>query len=119
MHAMRREGQPVQTARERYCAFIERSMRMYNQLKTSPLPGTRRLAYRYLGMAMHAVMDSTSPAHVGFQQWSLAFSEVRRHGSFESSIEDLDVAPRYLGLTWGKMMAVFEGGQLGECECVR
>jgi hypothetical protein len=46
------------------------------------------MAYYELGEAMHTVMDSTSPAHVGFQPWS--FLHPAGHGNLPGSIEDLD-----------------------------
>ena len=48
------------------------------------------LEYCYLrGVALHPVMDSTSPAHASFPIWSLSdLSGIFKHGDFPGSIEN-------------------------------
>lgn len=43
----------------------------------------------YRGVALHPAMDSTSPAHMGFEIWSIAdLAGIFLHGDFPGSVED-------------------------------
>jgi RHS repeat-associated protein len=113
MHAMSSSSLSKGQATESYCRFIEEKMKIYRENV-----GNRRmqpLAYRALGMAMHAVMDSTSPSHRGFQTW--AWSERNRHGDFAGTEENLKAAPEYLEQTRDLMRAVLRGQLPAECQC--
>jgi hypothetical protein len=46
----------------------------------------KRRAYVHLGMALHTIMDSTSPEHEGYQEWHM--SNAKRHGDFKESREN-------------------------------
>ena len=39
-------------------------------------------AYKYLGFGLHAVMDSTSPAHEDFKLWVEGSAQAREHGAW-------------------------------------
>ncbi len=55
-------------------AFIDRELGLAQQ--------NPRDAFFHLGRALHPIMDSTSPLHEGFQEWSINKHpfESRRHG---------------------------------------
>jgi len=87
----------------------------------SPYPADWGKAYFYLGMAMHAVMDSTSPAHRGFQYWggighSIVHGYGQRHGPLPTSIEDMRDAPAYRNETVNLMKNVM-AGDMSDCGC--
>jgi hypothetical protein len=113
MHAMSSTLLSKSEAKKRYCAYIKKYMNAYNRFKNDGL--NRAFAYQALGMAMHAVMDSTSPSHSGFQTWT--FSEVPRHGTFPKSEEDIETAWPYLEMTRQKMLWTMKYGTPPECEC--
>jgi RHS repeat-associated protein len=66
MHAMRGKGQSAEDACKKMQDYINAHMEMYIALLAS---GQSEAAYFALGMALHPVMDSTSPSHSGFQKW--------------------------------------------------
>ncbi|MBC5766733.1 RHS repeat domain-containing protein [Ramlibacter albus] len=117
MHAMSSNQFSSDQARTKYCVFVNERMALFRQLlETARSPLARKAAYAQLGMAMHAVMDSTSPAHRGFQKWEWA--QRHRHGpkAFQSrSEEDLDSVDAYMQETVQKMLDVFSGS--APCEC--
>jgi RHS repeat-associated protein len=66
MHAMRAEGQSSQEAEKLMNNFIRQKV---NEYKTLLSQGKTDGAYEALGMAMHPIMDSTSPVHEEFKEW--------------------------------------------------
>jgi len=66
MHAMRQRGESVESAKEKMQDYINDHLKEYYRLLGS---GETEKAYFQLGMALHPVMDSTSPSHEGFQVW--------------------------------------------------
>ncbi|MCB9231091.1 MAG: S-layer homology domain-containing protein [Bacteroidia bacterium] len=62
-HAMRRPWQSREKAQAEYENFLNSAKRDYACSKTKDVGK--------LGFAMHAIMDSTSPAHKGFKLWSV------------------------------------------------
>jgi RHS repeat-associated protein len=66
MHAMRASGQSPQDAERMMNDFIKEKMREYKTLLSQ---GNEDKAYESLGMAMHPLMDATSPSHEGFREW--------------------------------------------------
>jgi RHS repeat-associated protein len=117
MHAMSSDTLSAGVAKQQFCAFLKEKMAIYK--RDIGRPGGTRNAYFNLGMAMHAIMDSTSPAHSGFQKWDS--SQIHRHGSKKfpwarDSEEDVDTARRFLGMTWARMAGLIEG-HVKECEC--
>lgn len=63
-HAMRREKQTVPQARQDANDFVRQ------QFSKAWSANTRHEALTEFGLALHALQDSTSPAHAGFQEWS-------------------------------------------------
>lgn len=66
MHAMRCPGQTVGEAKRKTEKFIEKMMQRSERLKCE---GKTEEANVAQGMALHPIMDSTSPSHEGFQEW--------------------------------------------------
>ncbi|MCL4476728.1 MAG: hypothetical protein M1508_10960 [Nitrospirae bacterium] len=86
MHGMRSLGQSVEEATKLMNDFIRKKVADYKRLMAE---GKQDDAYFALGMAMHPLMDSTSPAHEGMQEWSGLGSpskllEAREHALRES-----------------------------------
>jgi RHS repeat-associated protein len=71
MHAMRQKGQNVELARKLMDAYISDRMKAY---ECEVARGNLNEAYFVLGMALHPIMDSTSPTHEGFQWWDNFFA---------------------------------------------
>lgn len=73
-------------------------------------------AYFSLGMALHTVMDSTSPVH----QWRSygIRKDYKYHGDNDKSLETLQMAqhPYYRSLTLDKMKQALTGSP-DFCEC--
>lgn len=67
MHAMRAPGQTVAQAAALYDGFLADRQ---TQAVALARAGDRAGALNVLGEGMHALMDSTSPAHEGFQEWA-------------------------------------------------
>jgi RHS repeat-associated protein len=68
MHAMRAKGQDAGDATGLAVTFITQKMAEYKTLMNE---GKTVKAYEALGMAMHPLMDATSPSHEGMQEWKL------------------------------------------------
>jgi len=66
MHAMRAPGQTVEEAERLMNNFIRQEVADYKRLMAE---GKTDEAYFALGMAMHPLMDATSPSHDGYQEW--------------------------------------------------
>ena len=65
-HAMRAPWQTAKEAEIQMNQFLTEMKSQYNIMMSK---GKKYEAYFALGMAMHALMDSTSPIHEGFQMW--------------------------------------------------
>ncbi|MBI1811917.1 MAG: hypothetical protein HYR78_08340, partial [Nitrospirae bacterium] len=68
MHAMRAPNQSAEEAAGRTVTFIMEKVAEYKSLMAA---GQEGKAYEALGMAMHPLMDATSPSHEGYQEWRL------------------------------------------------
>ena len=114
MHAMSSELLNAGQAREKMCDFIKTHLREAEDAKRA---GTGHHWF-HLGMALHAVMDSTSPAHEGFQMWHGVRRDGRRHGPWPSSLENINVAkqPFHTKRTLERMQEAMKG-ELGACGC--
>ncbi len=66
MHAMREPGETVEQSREKMQQYVSQKLDLYYQ---NIYEGNLEKAYFFLGMALHPIMDSTSPPHEGFQVW--------------------------------------------------
>ena len=113
MHAMSSSAMNAATSKQKWCDFIKKYMGLANDAHDA---GTAHYWF-YLGMALHAVMDSTSPAHAGFQMWH-GLGDANKHGNMPGSIETLDVAskPYYTDKTLNLMKDVINGN-MGVCGC--
>jgi RHS repeat-associated protein len=80
-HAMRSDSETVQQAESEYNKFVSDSetsaaqdqVNFWKQMSPDANPsgvdGLSSTALSDFGLALHAVADSTSPAHIGFQEW--------------------------------------------------
>ncbi len=68
MHAMRAPNQSAEVAAGLTVTFI---MQKTNEYKSLMKEGKTEEAYEALGMAMHPLMDNTSPSHEDYQEWKL------------------------------------------------
>lgn len=60
-------GESIQKAKENANKYVRDQIRRAQELNKA---GRRCAALTHLGLAMHAVQDSTSPTHNGFQTWN-------------------------------------------------
>jgi RHS repeat-associated protein len=114
LHAMSSESMDVDTARRNMCKFISQYL---GEAEDAKRAGTAHHWF-YLGMALHPVMDSTSPAHEGFQMWRGVRRDGRRHGPWPTSLETLAVAKQasHTQRTVQRMREALKGN-LGDCGC--
>lgn len=70
-----------------------------------------------LGKGLHAVMDSTSPSHSGFQEWHM--NDYSKHGAGASSMEDIgSLNPDLMRETIARMNAALNGDlSFVNCSC--
>ena len=93
MHAMREgryfgRNQSVEEAKRLMQGFIYEHLFAYEEFKSYGSSAYREFALFNLGMALHPVMDLTSPAHEGFQPW-FGYSDIggaSAHGYLELKI---------------------------------
>jgi hypothetical protein len=112
VHAMSNPGEDPSAARSRACSAVADRLASYQQMANSSEPSVQYMAYFELGEAMHTVMDSTSPAHAGFQPWSIFHPG--GHGDLPGSIEDLaHLTPQLLNTTVNKMHGIMNGQSCG------
>jgi hypothetical protein len=90
-HALRAPGQRVDQAKDLFTVFRDQHL---NQATKSQMDfwlagnaGLSRDALVSFAMALHAVLDSTSPSHIGFQEWDWRnVPRVRQHIRGERNI---------------------------------
>jgi len=114
MHAMSSKSMTPEESRKKMCEYIKSTMSDANdELKA----GNGRYWF-LLGMALHPAMDSTSPAHEGFQQWRGIFKDGNRHGGMPGSLEDINTAkqPYHRKRTLERMRDVLNGNT-SSCGC--
>jgi RHS repeat-associated protein len=112
---------------EKYRGLLSGSISIPSSLggnRGAYLRGTEYNPYFHLGLAMHTVMDSTSPSHDGFQFWT--GSETPRHGptSFlgvqrshtEEDLPNLLANQDLIKTTISRMDATMNGGSFN-CYC--
>ncbi len=87
----------IQGKLDRYHGLIQKSKTSKNRVSRhgSSNALNERQAYRELGYALHAAMDSTSPAHKDFQVWRWEEDVVSKHGDLWNSVENLDAAQNW------------------------
>ena len=84
MHAMRMPGQSAEEAAGLTVTFINQQVAEYKKLMAV---GQEGKAYEALGMAMHPLMDATSPSHEGYQEWNSPWThplDARNHMKHET-----------------------------------
>jgi hypothetical protein len=117
-HEMTAPGQSIADAKAKMCKFIADNMAGFNGGNQSNIRD-QIIAFRDLGRALHPVMDSTSPAHSGWQPWYnpvLHPLETIPHGNAHGSIEGLNaLTDGLLQETLNRMRATMAGG--GMCGC--
>jgi RHS repeat-associated protein len=109
MHAMSSSAGNQEQAQQMMCNYVNAYMNAYRGLASTDPDN----AYFYLGMALHPVMDSTSPSHRGFQSWP---NNVLRHGDMPFSVEDARATPPYLNQTVDLMNQALSGDS-SACSC--
>jgi hypothetical protein len=118
-HAMLAPGQSISDAQEKMCKFVKENLAGYLANVGRGNIHDQILAYRDLGEALHPIMDSTSPAHSGWQTWSNPITHPREtipHGNAHGSIEGVDaLTPALLQETLNRMRDAMAGG--GICGC--
>ena len=88
-HAMRNKGQTVAEAKAMADKFVRTTyqwaINYYNM-------GEMKLAFYNLGVALHTLQDGTSPAHIGFQEWSgdESVGEIIEHAKKEMAYPGAD-----------------------------
>ncbi|NDG86163.1 MAG: hypothetical protein EBX52_14130 [Proteobacteria bacterium] len=113
-HAMRSESETIPLARARMALFIRGEYELAASFRTAaltpgptapfnpdpiqtpdgqavldPVPYLESCFHR--GMALHPVMDSTSPAHRNMRIWStFDLAQLLQHGDFPASAENID-----------------------------
>jgi hypothetical protein len=114
MHAMSSKSMSPDEARRKMCEYIKKYM---GEAQDANRAGTAHYWF-YIGMALHPVMDSTSPAHEGFQMWHGAVRDAHMHGSSPVSMETKAIAmqPRHTQRTVQRMKEAMKGN-LGDCGC--
>jgi len=96
-HAMAAVGESPAEAEEDYQYFVtmneDAAMKTQMSFWSAGNPGLSDDALGQFGLALHAILDSTSPAHAGFQAWNVwNIPLVLRHWREESSISPEQLA---------------------------
>ena len=114
MHAMRSSDESVSDAKRKACEYFKSRMKA-SQFYFSI--GMEEAAYASLGMALHPVMDSTSPVHA-WGVFRYRRKDITSHGDSSSSLENLSVAQQ-LFHTVNTYLAIDEALNGGPdfCEC--
>ena len=108
MHAMSSSKLSKAEACKMLNDFVGNTVAKANALADS---GDQKGAYYELGFGLHAIMDSTSPAHAGFQEWHTR--DFLQHGPFPTSKEDgRSLTPEMLNQTLDLMIDAINGGSL-------
>lgn len=114
MHAMSSSAMTPAQAKRAMCQYIKDNMSDANDAKNN----NDAHYWFLLGMALHPVMDSTSPSHEGFQEWHGVMADGSKHGPWPSSLENISVArrPEHSKRTTDAMRRALDG-DLGGCGC--
>lgn len=115
MHAMSSDKVNPAESRRKLCEYVKE--KRGNFTRAAADPKLRWWAFFELGMALHPVMDATSPAHRGFQPWR--YRNTLDHGPNKPgapSKEDVDTAVEYRKKTLDLMRQAFNGTL--NCDCL-
>ena len=94
MHAMRTEDQTPEEAEERMWRFIRKK---YKEIREETAKYTKDPAASFIkskacfnrGIALHPIMDMTSPAHAGFKIWDpLDIGAALEHGDLHDYLKE-------------------------------
>jgi RHS repeat-associated protein len=66
MHALRQKDESIETASDDMQRYVNEHLKEYSRLLETGQP---EKAFLELGMALHPIMDLTSPSHEGFPVW--------------------------------------------------
>ena len=100
-HAMRAPRQPVDVAKGRANFFVKLHILAAQRYWCQCNPNRREALWEF-GQALHAIQDTTSPAHTGFQvwrgtsHWIAALNHVRRESYDPGTGSHLDTATAWL-----------------------
>lgn len=87
MHAMRQKGQSPQAAAAKMWSYVDDK---YAEVRLLLKDGRKDDACFSRGMALHPIMDSTSPAHRGFQEWDpIGWPDLLSPGVFAGKLADM------------------------------
>ena len=114
-HAMRGANESAADAKRKACEFVEKHLQNYRSLMqlAETMSVFKPDAYRELGMALHPLMDSTSPMHEGWQVWH-PLTDWLWHGDFGTSLEGLDdMTPELMNRTQGLIRRALDGEDCG------
>jgi RHS repeat-associated protein len=118
-HAMSTVKNTPEEARNLYCEYIKSQLNKFqDQIANARSTLAKKAAYAQLGRGLHAVMDSTSPAHRGFQQWT---GDASKHGPYikhlhQHTIESKQHMGPHMDETIDKMNK-YINGNLVDCKC--
>ncbi|HET7831984.1 MAG TPA: RHS repeat-associated core domain-containing protein [Gallionella sp.] len=115
MHAMSSNRLSSDKAKKDICKFIKEQFANADEAKKN----NSASYWFYLGMALHPIMDSTSPTYEGLQKWRGVFSgDLAKHGPWPSSLENLAAASRMdkTRRTTQRMRDALNGN-FGDCGC--
>jgi len=116
-HAMSAPGQSPEEAKKATCKYIRENMAQFRHLQNATKLSTRIAGYKALGAALHAITDSTSPAHDGWQPWNLWSNQWEWHGDSGPSLESLDaLTPELLQKSLDLVRDAMNGN---ECGCTQ
>lgn len=104
---------PPEKAKQQWEKHIQKNMENF---KKQYCRGNISDAGYFLGQALHAVMDFTSPSHRDFQNWS--FDQIQKHGDFSESLESISAAPAYRDETVNLMRNLFNPDTF-KCDCAK
>jgi hypothetical protein len=112
MHAMSSSSLTKAQACKKLNTFVADNVAIANSLAAE---GNSLVSAWDLGFGLHAIMDSTSPVHAGFQPWR--WWDFWKHGPFPTSQEDVNsLTPQLLQQTVEAMKNAVNGGTL-DCSC--
>ncbi|MEJ5128142.1 RHS repeat-associated core domain-containing protein [Comamonas sp. MYb21] len=118
-HAMSTVKNTPEEAKQLYCEYIKSQLNKFqDQLANARSTLAKKAACAQLGRGLHAVMDSTSPAHRGFQQWT---GDASKHGPYikhlhQHTIESKQHMGPHMEETISKMNQ-YTQGNLVDCKC--
>lgn len=114
MHGMSSNVISPQVYQKMMCNYISTQFELAEKFKEL---GSNKYWF-HIGMGLHAVMDTTSPAHKGFQMWRGAAKDGHRHGPWPTSLENLRAArqPYNTNRTLQRMREAMQGNY-GSCGC--